>query len=419
MMTPEERAYLRELAKEQLELHHSKEQEERRRQHWALNTKISGTRPTFMIEAKPFEKEFIPKEAYRCEDPYAKRIEAQLLYEIYHQKIIGDDRLIPGTYQMGWRIHVDEFGFPITSHSVLSSGQRQGMYRIDYAIEDIEADFHKLSPLKATVDREYTQAYRTAVEESIGDILPVEMTGWPALVLFLTRSLVSLMGIENYYYALVDQPDQVHRLMEYLLGNAFLLMDFFEKEKIMYVNNGEIDLWNSTYPCTDKLPAKDYQGVARMKDMYLRTDSQETVSISPEMFCEFCLPYYQRLCARGGLWYYGCCEPVHPIWDCALSKIPNIKKLSISKWCDERIMGEKLRNTGIVYSKKLDATYLGVGDLCDERGLRKSIKDTMSLAGGNQIEFIARDILTINNRPEKLRQAVRAVREEIADALGG
>ena len=41
------------------------------------------------------------------------------------------------------------------------------------------------------------------------------------------------------------------------------------------------------------------------------------------------------------------------LWD-DLRQLPHLKKVSISRWCDQRFMGEALRGTGIVFSRKPD-----------------------------------------------------------------
>ena len=420
-MTSKERSRLRELAKKNKELAYSPEMEALRKRYWDLNTKNNGTCPTVRIETEPFAHEIIPPAEQQCRDPFAKRIEDQLLYKLFHHQIIGDDQLIQKTYQLGWRINVDYFGFPITkTMGTSTSNTETAGFRVNHAIVNIAEDFQKLKPLNVVVNREYTRNYLAAVEDSIGDIMPVEMIGCPALATFLTRNLLDLMSMENYYLAMMDTPDDVHRIMEYLLQNALLLMRFFEDEKIMYLNNGEAEnIWISSYLFTDKLPAPDYNGTPRLKDMFLRTDSQETVGISPAMFNEFCLPYYQRLCALGGLWYYGCCEPVHPIWESSLVTIPNIKKVSISKWCNEEIMGHHLRNSGIVYSRKIDASLVGLEGEINADGLAKYMQTTMKHTKDCQIEFIARDIISTYGNPGKLKTAVNIMRKEIAASLDG
>ena len=418
-MTLKEKNRLRELAKQYMELACSPGMELLRKQHRDLNLRKNGTRPVIRIETAGFANELIPAAEHQCTDPFAAMIETRLLYFIYHERFCGDDQLVPKTYQMDWKINVDYFGFPVTKTTGTAANGSTLGFRVNHAINNIAGDFHKLKPLGASVDREYTGKYRTAVEDSIGDILPVEMTGWPALVTFLTRQLLDLMSMENFYLAMIDTPGDVHRIMEYLLQNAFILMNFFETENIMYVNNGEVDLRNSSYPFTDQLPAPGYGGKPRLKDMFMRTDSQETVGIAPDMFIEFCLPYYRRLCAPGGLWYYGCCEPVHPVWENALSKIPNIKKVSISKWCNEEIMGHHLQNSGIIYSRKIDSTFIGLTGEIDAGGLAEYIRRSMKYAKNCQIEFIAREIISIYGNPGKLKTSTDIMRKEIAAVFGG
>jgi hypothetical protein len=147
--------------------------------------------------------------------------------------------------------------------------------------------------------------------------------------------------------------------------------------------------------------------------MFLSTNSQETVGVSPAMFVEFCLPYYQRVCERAGLIYYGCCEPASPLWEAALSKLPNLKKVSISRWCDEAMMGEALRGTPIVYSRKPDPNFLSVDRHLNEDAWAKHIAATLQAARGCQMEFIIRDVYTLHGDIGNARRAVEVARREI------
>lgn len=405
-----EKVRLRELAKQQLEMAHSQIMDVVYKRQWNLNNATGGTDPVVRIETENFVHELVPDKTIQCETPLARTIERRLLFLMNHHHLTGDDRLIPKTYSLEWIVNVDPYGFPIEKDIGQLGNKHTNSFSIRHAIDSIEDDFHKLKPLAVSVDRPGTESLRAQIEDLIGDILPVEMVGWPKGVTFLTRCLLDLISMEGLYHALYDEPDGVHRIMEYVLNNAFALMDFFEKERIMYINNDTTDMGNSTYPMTDALPAPGYTGVPRLVDMYLRTDSQETVGVSPAMFNEFFLPYYVRLCQRGGLWYYGCCEPVHDIWESSLSKIANIRKISISKWCDEEIMGSLLANKPMVYSRKLDALFLGGGFELDAKGLKKYIEATMRYAKECQVEFLAREIPSIYGNTAKLRDAVDIIR---------
>ena len=81
----------------------------------------------------------------------------------------------------------------------------------------------------------------------------------------------------------------------------------------------------------------------RLKDLWINTNAQETVVISKDMYIEFFLSHYQRLTQEFGLVYYGCCEPVHTVFENGLDQIENLRKLSISPWCNEEMIAEQLQ----------------------------------------------------------------------------
>jgi len=409
-ISQKEKNRLRELAKRQLELAFGLSMETIYKRQWSLNHSTGGTCPVVRIETEGFAHELVPSEILECETSFARDIERRLLFNIRHCELVGDDRLVPKTFPVEWMVNIDPYGFPLEKETGAAGLGVNIGYKIQHAIQLISEDFYKLKPLTASVDRESTEQYRQTIDGVIGDILPVEMIGWPKGVTFLTRNLLELMSMEDMYQALYDEPDQLHRIMEYLLSNAFALMEFYEKEEIMYINNGIVEMGNASCPLTDAIPGQGYTGKPRLIDMFLRTDSQETIGISPAMFDEFFFPYYRRLCEKAGLWYYGCCEPIHAIWENALSNIKNIKKVSISKWCDEETMGNHLSNKPIVYSRKLDALFLGKDSGLDTKGLAEYIKTTMRYAKGCQIEFLAREVYSLHGNLGKLRTAVEIIR---------
>ena len=96
-------------------------------------------------------------------------------------------------------------------------------------------------------------------------------------------------------------------------------------------------LWNDyagagSYGFTNELPTEHCRvtGEIGLKDLWVNLNSQETVSVSPEMYGEYYWPYYKQLAEEFGLVYYGCCEPTNPIWKDYLSKLENLRKVSVS-----------------------------------------------------------------------------------------
>jgi hypothetical protein len=130
------------------------------------------------------------------------------------------------------------------------------------------------------------------------------------------------------------------------------------------------------------------------------------------MFGEFCAPYYRAVCAPLGLLYWGCCEPAHPLWE-HIRPMPHLKKVSISRWCDQPFMGEALRGTDIVFSRKPDPKFLGVHERLDEEAWAAHVRETLEAARGCFVEFIYRDVYTVHGNLAKPRRAVEIARREI------
>jgi hypothetical protein len=140
------------------------------------------------------------------------------------------------------------------------------------------------------------------------------------------------------------------------------------------------------------------------------------VGVSPELFHEFCFPYYRDLAALYGLVYWGCCEPADPLWETSLSKLPNLKAVSISRWANQRYMADALAGTGIVFSRKPDPNLLGVHAELDEAAWAAEIRATLEITAGRNIplEFVVRDVYSLKGNLPKARRAVEIARAEIA-----
>jgi hypothetical protein len=132
------------------------------------------------------------------------------------------------------------------------------------------------------------------------------------------------------------------------------------------------------------------------------------------MYKDCVFPHYQRLAEEFGLVYYGCCEPVHDIWDNCVSKLPNLRKVSISPWCDEKFMGQKLRNSKVIYSRKPSPNFIGI-DKFDKHGYLEHLKSTLKAAKDCTLEIIHRDIYTLDGDKEKPSRAIKLARRIIDD----
>jgi hypothetical protein len=408
-----DRVILRELAARQAEIAALPVMDARKQQWYDLNDGRAGARPPVVVETWTFDRDFMPAGVFRCTSELGRRIERQLLRHIRNHELIDDDKVTPDTFDIGWFVDIDELGVSIVRHPIADADGVETGWAWEHPIKDLERDLELLMPAVCRVDRERTRAWQAFLDDLLGDRLPVVIRTGCFGNTMLTYRVVELMGMQAFFMAMLDTPDAVHRLMGYLRDNALRVMRWAEDEGLLRVNNGNQDSFGSSYNFTTQLPQPDYDvPPARLRDMWGNANSQETVGISPQMFHEFCFPYYRDVCEPVGLVYYGCCEPAHPFWG-DLSQLPNLKKVSISRWCDEAFMGEALQGTEIVYSRKPDPNFLSVDATLDEAAWAAHIRETLDATPGVSVEFIVRDVYTVHGDLGNARRAVEIARREI------
>jgi hypothetical protein len=408
-----ERTYLRKLARKQADYAALPVMAERRKMWYDLNDGTPGARPPVIVETQTFDRDFMPESVYRCASKDGRAVERQLLRNVREHELLNDDRVVPDAFALSWFVSIDALGVAIPHESVKDAQGVPTGYRFLHPIKDIRRDLELLKDPVCSVDRERTRRYQAFLEELLGDTLPVRLAAGVYGRLMLTHTVVALMGMEAFFMAMYDAPEETHRLMARLRDNALAVMRWAEAEGLLLLNNENHVSFGSSFNFTRRLPAPGYAGgPARLCDMWGGSNSQETVGVSREMFHEFCFPYYRDVCAPLGLLYYGCCEPAHPFWE-DLRRLPHLKKISISRWCDQPFMAEALRGTGIVFSRKPDPNFLSVDTVLNEAAWAAHIRETLEVTRGLPVEFIVRDVYTVHNNLNNPRRAVEIARQEV------
>jgi hypothetical protein len=386
-----------------------------------LNDAVPGARPPVVIETWTFNGDFLPAEVFRCETDLGRHVERQLLANIRNHEWIDDDKVCPDDFTMTWSVKVDEFGGLKIQRTKATDAQGRTLgWHDEHPIQDLEEDLHLLKPAICSVDKEDTYRHQAFYEELLGDILPVKLRGHHFGRTILTERVVNLMGMEAFFLAMYDCPDEVHQLMAFLRDNALRMMRWAEAEGLITPNSGNQQSWGSSYNFTTKLPREgELDRPAKLSEIWGQVNSQETVGIDPAMFREFCFPYYRDLAEVFGLVYYGCCEPVHQFWD-DLQHLPNLKKISISPWTDQEFMGEALKGTGVVFSRKPDPNLLGVVPEFDEQAWTAEIDRTLKATGPDVlVELLVRDVYTVHGNLGKAKRAAEIARQRVDEHRGG
>jgi hypothetical protein len=417
-VTTAEKVYLCELAKKQLEYANLPIMEKRRKR-WYKHNALQGEQPMVVMEHGGFKDKLLPPS--RCQSPLAKLIEEQLLLNIINHELINDDKVIPAFFSVYWQINFKLFDIDIElTHVKDQTGEEHG-YKWQHPISSLDNGLPDLKRSTWGVDREQTLATKTAVEEIIGDIMPIKIKN-NSLIWFFTPTckIVQLMGMEAMLFAMMDNPTQFTELFGKVTDDLLSFVNWQERAGLLTLNNENDYAGAGSFGFTHELPTSESKtsGQVTLKDLWVNTNSQESVSISPEMYKEFIFPNYMGIAEKFGLVYYGCCEPVHDIWDSCVSKLPNLRKVSVSAWCNEEFIGPKLAGSNVIYSRKPSPNFIAVDKVFNETAFSNHIAHTLKSAKGCTLEIIFRDIMTLMDEPERPGKAVQIVRDQI-DKLWG
>ncbi|MCL2696383.1 MAG: hypothetical protein FWE69_08690 [Clostridiales bacterium] len=402
---------IRDLAKKQLEYAHSERNQNNIRDWYALNA-CRPNRPMIHLENWTFGHEIAPK--LSCEGEAARGVEAGLRGNMLNTELFGDDKPVTDTLTAQYNVRRKPFGLDIGTTGVENSLA----YQYDHPIGDLQEDFHKLGYNTLSIDKKAVEQHLDFVGSLIGDILTPGMTG-RYVSAHPTQEIVKVMGMETMFMSMKDYPELFHKMMDMYLEDTLRYHRYLEDNELLLPTVGAQYLLMGSWCFNEELPSEiPPGGKLYTKDIWGYLESQETVGLSPAMFGEFIFPTFKRLAEEYGLLCYGCCEPVHPFWDDYIGKLNGLRKVSISPWCDEQFMGERLRGKKIVYQRKPDANFLSFGPL-DEDAWRKYIRKTIKAARGCPLEITQRDVYTIDNDVAKCKRYVAIIREEIEDHWQG
>jgi len=400
-----DREILRRLAAKQLEYAASPRNAEIMKQWEAL---AQGRReaPTVRLLFSNFINEVISPRM-ECEGEEAREIEYTLLSTLVGRELFDDDTPISPTFDLTWDSWASPFGIKNkVTHAKDSIG-----FHIDPVVEDLGSEIDKLRGGSFGIDREKTLRRRAFADEMIGDILPTRMV-MPSLTGAITNPLVGLMGMENYYFAMYDYPDELHEVMDMATRVYEEYYDFLEREGLLLPTCGISPIAQESFAFNSELPTAQ---VEKTTQCWGFLESQETTAVSVETYGEFVYPYLDRLVKRYGLLSYGCCERVDALWEGYLSKWKNLRKLSVSPFNNEPQIGEYLRGSNVVYYSKPRAEFVTNPGPMDEEALRAYFKMVCESASGCLFEMAQREVGTIFGDFERGRRYVQIARECISE----
>jgi hypothetical protein len=403
-ITASERQVLRRLAGEVAALAARPIEAEKARL-WTLHNDLTPERPMIFCDPEHGWEEIITDDQLQCQSPLARSWERGLRKEIFWGRAMCDDRVIEPFFNLFYVYTNSGWGLK----EVNIGGEHGGARRWVSPIKSLD-DLSGLHFQQIEVDYLATQRQIDLAGEIFGDLLKPRLRGSWYWSLGLTWEFIKLRGLNELMLDMYDNPSGLHRLMAFLRDGTMDWINTLERQGLFTLNNEGDYVGSGGFGWTKQLPTKGFDGLVRTRDLWVLSESQETVGVSPEMFSEFIFPYQLPLLERFGLACYGCCEPVHARWK-YLKRIPNLRRVSVSPWCDRAKMAEYLSKEYVYSLKAHPGLLAGVG--FDEDAIRKDVRDALDKAGGCALEILMKDNHTIGKDPSRPTRWVKIAREEI------
>jgi hypothetical protein len=371
---------------------------------WRRFNRLDAERPMVLAFPEGGWRELAPESLCVCSDPVLRQWEHHLRCTVFRIDHIGDDWPITRRLNVRPVVRVGDFGLQERRDRT----DEAGSFHWDPPVK-AEADFDKLHIRSVEVDREETERRLALAADLFGDLLDVRLGGMLWWTVGLTQDLVFLRGLDQIMFDMYDRPEFLHRMMALLRDDMMHLIDVCQEAGVLSLNNGPDDYVGSGgVGCTDELPAADFDGVVRPRDMWCLAESQETVGVGPDQFAEFILPYQLPLMRRFGLVCYGCCEPLDKRFDLLLEHVPHLRRVSVSPWCNRETAAAKLRGRAIFSWKPNPAMVCAPAPAWDE--VERVTRETLRIAKGCCVEMILKDTHTFCNDPTRVGRWVRTVR---------
>ena len=366
---------------------------EKEKLHRAVND-LQMIRPVVTIKEIPWNEMDIDGELkLECEDPDFRGAEWFFRASIFECRHFRADFLLETFYPVSKIIQSTGYGVA-TNEDILGERRIGGVVSHKYHDQIPEwTDLEKFKEPVITYDEKNTQRIFDKIANTIGDILPVKLTG-KQVSFSIWDQIARLHGVENMLIDLMDRPDFMHKAAEILLNLYISEIKQYEELNLLEPNLKYIHCTPAT---VSDLTVTDNRKITA-KDVWGRASAQILCDVSPEMHDEFDIYYMVQLLKPFGLNYYGCCEPLHKKIH-IVEKIPNLRKISITPWADKAESAE-LINSRYVYSAKSNPAFVAMKSFSRD-GAEKELKDIIHACKTNRcnLELTLKDISTVSGNP--------------------
>ena len=381
---------------------------------WTKKNALEKTRPLVMCSPQGGWDEIIPPSTCKIKDKLFGWYEMNMKRLIYRSKNFRDDEVITNKIYVpyvktvtDW-IERKERPFVVDPHLA-------GTF---HPVIEKTSDLSKMRFPEIILDEEKSEEDYQLAKEVFGDYLDViqgepfcsmedgDIIGWGTSLIDVW---CELRGMDAVFFDMVDEPEFTKEAMQFLMEGTIKYLKDGEQLGIWLLNNNGF-VKDSNTPCgsnglgySDQLPQPDYNGKARLIDMWGYTMAQEFTTVSPDMLAEFVLPYHKKIADLFGLLCYGCCESNDGKWDIIMNTFSNLRELSVSPFSNFNLAVERIQDKYVLSWKPNPTDMLAA---YDPEKIRREMKEAMEIAKDCHLTITLREIQTVYNEPERAKNWV-------------
>lgn len=395
-ISAKDRQVLRRLAGVYSEIAHAPIQQQRLARYKQINA-LEDVRPVVLIDEVPWGEIRDDALVNVCV-PELSWLETRLRRTLYQWKHFQVDLVVPPVFQVHKQVHSTGIGLSVHETQITSD---TGTYAASHQYVDqlqTEADLAKLREPEIFYDLEGTEAALNTARTLFDGLMDVKTIGC-LLGFNLWDQIATYRGVESLLMDLAVRPEFMHQTVQRFTEIA---ESYIRQSEALGVLDADQILLHCTVGCSDELPAKDFTGTARRKDVWGRCAAQIFGAVSPEMHDEFDLAYNEKLFGGCGLVYYGCCEPMDNKIGILRKRFKNLRKISITPWADPWRAAENMGRDYVMAAKPNPAFV--ASPQFNPEPVKKEIAGYCEACRnqGTTLEFVLKDISTIANNSENL-----------------
>ncbi len=405
-ITQKDRQILRALAERYSNLAHLDIQAQRLERYRDINA-MEKVRPVVLIDEVPWG-EIRDEALINVCAPEVQWLETRLRQTLYQWEHFQVDLAVPPVFnvykQVEWCRNI---GISVQDQQIKGD---TGAYISAHAYNDqlqTEDDLAKLREPELVYAREASEEALALAADVFSGLMEVRLAGG-GLNCNIWDDIAMYRGVDSLLMDLVMRPEFMHKTARRFMEIGKSIFRQLEEQELL---DPHILTIHCTPACARELPAADFTGHVRPKDVWGRCAAQIFGSVSPDMHDEFDLAYNSELFKDCGLVYYGCCEPMDRKIDILRKRFPNLRKISITPWADPRRAAEHI-GSDYVMAAKPNPAFVAMPHF-DPEPVKQEITRYCEACRehGTTVEFVLKDISTIANNPANLTQWAATVQD--------